>query len=177
MPFNGNGILEKVANTLPNTKMAPIEVDDRSCIDMPEYVNLTCNCWFVDVAACPVDAPEFCRQCTKVGGGECLKFLPHLNRGPAAARLPAAAAGGLTPPPSRCRTGQSPSDLAPIAPRRCVWRWPVCIRRMQSPAHVAVHGGTPCDRQPPEQAASSQPPPALHNAPLQHTRAPPCHHT
>jgi hypothetical protein len=67
LPFNGNGVLEQVANTLKQTSVSPIDVDDRSCIDFPDYITLGCSCWFIGTAACPATQPAFCRNCTKVG--------------------------------------------------------------------------------------------------------------
>ncbi|KIZ05898.1 hypothetical protein MNEG_2062 [Monoraphidium neglectum] len=65
LPYNGNGVLEQVANTVKTTNVSPIDVDDRSCIDFPEYVTLGCSCWFIGMAACPATQPTFCRNCTK----------------------------------------------------------------------------------------------------------------
>jgi hypothetical protein len=43
MPWNGNGVLEQVASARRNSPAQPIDVDDRSCIDMPEYLALNCR--------------------------------------------------------------------------------------------------------------------------------------
>jgi hypothetical protein len=45
LPFNGNGVLE--AADAAGGPVASIDVDDRACFDMPEYVTLKCNCWTV----------------------------------------------------------------------------------------------------------------------------------
>ena len=45
--------------------VTPLNVDDRSCLDFPEYVNFTCTCWRTGTLACPLTQPAFCRNCTK----------------------------------------------------------------------------------------------------------------
>jgi hypothetical protein len=66
LPHNGNGVLEYVANRLANPATQALEVDDRSCIDFPEYTSLGCNCWITGTAACTSTIP-FCKNCTKGG--------------------------------------------------------------------------------------------------------------
>ena len=61
MPFNGNGVLEFV-----NAAAFPaLNVDDRSCLDLPAYVEQGCDCWRTGTAACPLTETTFCRNCTK----------------------------------------------------------------------------------------------------------------
>lgn len=62
LPFNGNSILERAA--MKTASITALEVDDRGCASMDEYVTLGCNCWNKGWAAC--DSPvEFCQKCTK----------------------------------------------------------------------------------------------------------------
>jgi hypothetical protein len=55
LAFNGAGV--------PGTPR--LNVDDRSCADMPEYKTLGCACWATGADACPADAPQYCRDCAK----------------------------------------------------------------------------------------------------------------
>ncbi|GBF97931.1 hypothetical protein Rsub_10604 [Raphidocelis subcapitata] len=65
LPYNGNGVLERAAQSGRFNPDLVLSIDDRGCLDLPEYVTLGCNCWFIGTDACPASAPLFCRQCTK----------------------------------------------------------------------------------------------------------------
>jgi hypothetical protein len=64
--LNGGGVIGAKAGAAPQPVGNALNVDDRSCIDMPAYKDLGCYCWNVGTLACPADAPEWCRNCTKV---------------------------------------------------------------------------------------------------------------
>lgn len=68
LPFNGNGIPDYLRSALPAAASKPLLTDDRSCLDMAEYQQLGCSCWALGTGGCPLDQPEFCRNCTKVRG-------------------------------------------------------------------------------------------------------------
>jgi hypothetical protein len=65
-PFNGAGVLEAAAQALPPGAFTAtlLDIDDRGCLDLPEYNTSGCGCWFSGTAACSSPS-AFCRNCTK----------------------------------------------------------------------------------------------------------------
>ena len=66
--MSGNGVLDAAARNGAINQSLILNINDRSCLDLPDYVALGCDCWFIGTEACPSPEPLFCRQCTKVGG-------------------------------------------------------------------------------------------------------------
>jgi hypothetical protein len=64
LPFNGNGILEVVADNSERSAVRPLDVDSNSCADSELYRQLGCNCFTGGWKTCSHPA-EFCRACTK----------------------------------------------------------------------------------------------------------------
>ncbi|GBF97916.1 hypothetical protein Rsub_10589 [Raphidocelis subcapitata] len=65
LPLSGNGVLDAAARNGAINQSLILNISDRSCLDLPDYVALGCDCWFIGTDACPATAPLFCRQCTK----------------------------------------------------------------------------------------------------------------
>jgi hypothetical protein len=65
LPFNGGGVVGALAGAAARPLAQALSVDFRTCSDMPIYMELGCTCANVAIEACPADAPEFCRSCTK----------------------------------------------------------------------------------------------------------------